>query len=897
MSNWNAVVTNDGKSLLASWVTGTTFNFDGARGGTGVVPIVSLLSQTALVSQKQVLSLLGAEVVPNGMKLKIQIVAPAAAYTLNQIGIWGSVNGGASVMMALFQNDEGISIPSSAQTPDFIYNFFGTIVMSNTGTFTLTIDTSAVISRTEYEAGLAQKQDSIEVSGLLKGDGVGGITAAEAGTDYGLPLATGSGAPTTTTVGVAGQHYYDSSNGKEYVCKGKDASGKYIWALSGASDAADLTYNGGSLDSALDTMGQNITDLGEAMDGSKTLTGNTDPSSSTPGTVGQMYLNTTSGETFICTAANPSTGVYTWGATGSKPVYPQIVASVTTGALVTCTDGTTTLTETAVNGKCTFNVENYGSWTLQATYGGQTSGSEIVIVDSVKQYAVTLSFFVATLTVTAESGAKVTATDGTHTYTGTCSSNGKCSLTVRYAGTYTVNATKSDAPSSAGSVNITTNGGVYTVTVTFCTLTVSINSGSTVTVTNGGVTLNGTSTGTVKFYLPSTGTWTVTATLNGETATDTKACTSFTGYTLEMSYIKVFGVVWNYANSSTALTRLTSSNDPNGLVNVNITTEPSPVVGNGAGSSPFDVYAPWSGMEEYNIINNAVSHKKGQSGFSRTNYDTVVKIPEYYFKIVDASGNSKRYFYVADGPKAGFTKHPGSGRYVGKYNTISGYYSKSGASPLTSITRATARSNSANKGANWWQYDFATWCAIQLLYLVEFADWNSQTHIGRGNVDSSSKQNNGGTDSMTYHTGRASGSDGSTQVMYRWIENPWGNVYDWVDGINFNDRVSYLCTTPTNFADDTTTNCTAAGVTLPSSAWIKKYGMSSTFPWALIPVEGGGSDSTYVPDYVYSNAGWRVLYVGGSYGNTSVAGLFYFNASDDSSYAYSSIGARLLFVP
>ena len=77
-------------------------------------------------------------------------------------------------------------------------------------------------------------------------------------------------------------------------------------------------------------------------------------------------------------------------------------------------------------------------------------------------------------------------------------------------------------------------------------------------------------------------------------------------------------------------------------------------------------------------------------------------------------------------------------------------------------------------------------------------------------MSTSSIQNNGGTDSMTYHTGRAAGTDGQTQVQYRHIENPWGNIWEWIDGANFNARKSYVCTNPANYADDTTTNYTDA---------------------------------------------------------------------------------------
>lgn len=358
-------------------------------------------------------------------------------------------------------------------------------------------------------------------------------------------------------------------------------------------------------------------------------------------------------------------------------------------------------------------------------------------------------------------------------------------------------------------------------------------------------------------------------------------------------------MVWNFGSSSTALTRLTPTSDPNRYVNTNITTNPSPAVGTGAGSSPFDGYMPWAGMEEYNIINNAVSYKKGESGFSRSSYDTMVYIPEFYYKIVNDTSNSKRYFYIANGATTGFTKHPGSGKYVGKYNTISGYYSKTAAAPLVSITRAAARTGSKNKGSKWSQYDYATWCAIWLLYLVEFADWNSQTKIGRGVVDESSQINNGATDSMTYHTGRASGTDGTTAVLYRGIENLWGNIYDWVDGINVNKRKVYICTDRSKYADGTSSNYMDTGFSLPVSlGYIKTLSVYSGADWAFIPTASGGSASTYVPDNVFLNVLiWAGLCIGGNSTIEDPAGLFMFNANFSATSSYSYVGARLLFNP
>ena len=365
------------------------------------------------------------------------------------------------------------------------------------------------------------------------------------------------------------------------------------------------------------------------------------------------------------------------------------------------------------------------------------------------------------------------------------------------------------------------------------------------------------------------------------------------------SSVNVFGVHWPYSTSdSTALTRLTLASDPNGYVTTSVDTEPVPAVGDGAGSSPFDAFAPWKDMEEYNVIDGALSYKKGEAGFSRTDYDTVVKLPDAYTKIVDTG--TDMYFYVADGPVEGFALHPGSGGYVGRYHTGTGYVSKSGLPAEVNMTRATARTNSHAKGADWWQWGIASWQLIQILYLVEFADFNSQAKIGTGIAYSGGvAQNSGATDSMIYHTGRAAGTDGRTAIQYRGVENLWGNYYAWLDGVNFSNRAAYVCIDPASYADDTTTGYTDTGLTLPSSGYVNAMGVSSSAPWLMLPKNNGGSQTTYVSDYVYSSTGWRVAQVAGRYyaAHPGVYGLFYLGAYSTSSNTGADSGSRLLFLP
>ena len=362
------------------------------------------------------------------------------------------------------------------------------------------------------------------------------------------------------------------------------------------------------------------------------------------------------------------------------------------------------------------------------------------------------------------------------------------------------------------------------------------------------------------------------------------------------SLTSVFGVSWDSSNPSTAPTRLTKANDPNKLVTMDIKTEPVPAVGTGSGSSPFDSYMPWMGMEEVDIDASGRVYPANRTSPSSA---TCVKIPQFYYK-VEKSGNIFRY-YIADGPIDGFSLHPGSESYVARYE---GYLvNKSGGQALcsysntpakTGLTRAEFRNYAKNFASNAQLYDFAAWCAYDLLYLVEYADWDSQKKIGQGLSNNPSVNKTGLTDAMVYHTGRAHSGDNAA-VQYRGVENPWGNVREWVDGINIGERSVYICTDPENYVDNTATNYTYSNIQLSKSGWIKGLGLSTNFPWAYLPNESGGSSTTYIPDYMYSSTGWRGLYVGGNWSERLNAGLFCFIASSSSSFTSSDLGARLQF--
>lgn len=348
-----------------------------------------------------------------------------------------------------------------------------------------------------------------------------------------------------------------------------------------------------------------------------------------------------------------------------------------------------------------------------------------------------------------------------------------------------------------------------------------------------------------------------------------------------------YGVEWDYSNSSPALTR-------KGLAAS--FTDPSPAEGvSGSGSSPFDSIAPWSGMKRYNVVSGQLVPDTDPS-FDEEANDTVVYIPEFYYTAYKDTTNSKWLWAVSPTAKEGYCKHPGSGRYIGRFHTggtSSGVYSKSGVAPLANTSQTDFRTYSAAKGAGWRMMDLAAWSAIQILYLVEFAHFDSQTKLG-GGWNTGSVGSMGGTGSALYHTVKATGAHN----QYRWIEDPFSNVRDWIDG--FIGSKSSNCFAAANSSyTGTKTDLNDLGFRLPAANDISGFGYSEYAPWAFIP-NASTSDSnyaTYVCDRVSSNTSAYPANVGGDYNANASYGLFCFSAYGAASSASAYLGSRLLYKP
>lgn len=348
-----------------------------------------------------------------------------------------------------------------------------------------------------------------------------------------------------------------------------------------------------------------------------------------------------------------------------------------------------------------------------------------------------------------------------------------------------------------------------------------------------------------------------------------------------VSFAQIYGVQWD----GTASTTWSRTDAAETFMN------PTPAVNNGNGSSLFDTIMPWAGMV---VEDDATAGK-------------LVKIPKYWFKWT-RSGNGMK-LQISNGPEAGFHVSPahadrGDGKgerdyvYVGRYHCNTSYKSQAGSQPAASMTRAQARSNIHNLGSTYWQYDFAMYWTIMMLYLVEYANWNSQATIGYGCSPSNAKFNMGATDNMVYHTGTSAASRTTYgSVQYRHIEGLWDNVFDWCDGIRFSGSTVYCIANPASFSD--TSGGTNVGTRATSSGYISGWTNPTAdgFEYALYPNAVSGNEMTYVCDYCSYNASGVVLRVGGYYGQVQSHGAFFLGGNDAASFANASIGCRLQKLP
>lgn len=353
----------------------------------------------------------------------------------------------------------------------------------------------------------------------------------------------------------------------------------------------------------------------------------------------------------------------------------------------------------------------------------------------------------------------------------------------------------------------------------------------------------------------------------------------------------IYGVEWD-ATSTTAWTRTDSAAD---------FTDPVPYYSgmSETPSSPFDNIMPWAGMEKV----------------EDTDAGTLVKIPKFWYKLGtynDTAGGAFCKLQISPFELDGFSVSPahadrgdGEGErdyvYVGAY-ACGSYKSTVNVMPEVNKTRADFRTVIHNLGSDIWQWDYAMRTTIQMLYLVEFANWNSQAKIGEGHLANSISGNND-LANIPYHTGTAGTSrSASAQCQYRWIGNLWGHAAEFVDGIRVNYRNIILITNPSDFSDSS--NGDTVGTYDDSSydeVFLRNLRSSaySGYEWVLMPYFGSqGSRNTYVCDNAKRASGYgeQIIIASNNFSNDGKTGLFDWRG-ESTTWKTSMLTARLMKLP
>ena len=369
-------------------------------------------------------------------------------------------------------------------------------------------------------------------------------------------------------------------------------------------------------------------------------------------------------------------------------------------------------------------------------------------------------------------------------------------------------------------------------------------------------------------------------------------------------------------------------------------------------ANPFNHLEPWKSMVRQNQNDaGVVTAKFGDVSYAEdgSNGQVTVPINSYYYRKWRDTANGRMIMAVSPKGINGFKFHPfcirngvlkpriNVGAFQASFYDVSGsayadYYvgaatpytdddgdadgtptgttpdttatsgdklaSVAGRFPLTRLTRASFRTLAANRGSNWTQLDSLTRDAVNLLYTVEFANLNGQAALGQGvcsktwNGTFKAEKSGLATYSLAYPSYGIT-TDGLHPMCFRGIENWWGNVWQWADGINIKaDRNPWIA--DHGYADNKFESpYWDTGLTLgDTNGYISNIHDSPD--WAFLPSSvAGGGETKYFCDYYYYATSNRVVCVGGDWNSDGRHGPFRISISFSSAYSHITIGGRL----
>lgn len=143
---------------------------------------------------------------------------------------------------------------------------------------------------------------------------------------------------------------------------------------------------------------------------------------------------------------------------------------------------------------------------------------------------------------------------------------------------------------------------------------------------------------------------------------------------------------------------------------------------------------------------------------------------------------------------------------------------------------------------------------------------------------------------------------------YRGVENPFGHVWKWTDGVNIeiqsatsgNESKVWACSDPSKYQDSNYTDYDYIGNLPRSEGYMKALMFGEA--GQMLPATVGASATTYWCDYFYTSiptegVSLRGLLFGGGAYDGAAAGFGYAYTSDAPSNTSAHFGSRLCFLP
>ena len=139
-------------------------------------------------------------------------------------------------------------------------------------------------------------------------------------------------------------------------------------------------------------------------------------------------------------------------------------------------------------------------------------------------------------------------------------------------------------------------------------------------------------------------------------------------------------------------------------------------------------------------------------------------------------------------------------------------------------------------------------------------------------------------------------NDGKHSVIYRGIEDIYGNIWQFIDGLNVKDHIAYVSYNSSDYAVDKFDGSykQVGYTTSNTNGWVKELGYDNNNPLIGLATVSGGSDTTYITDYYWQNSGNKIALFGGSWADGTYCGFWYWALSLESSWADANSGSRLL---